>query len=145
MFHLFRSSAKLTKILLAGVMLVLALSMVMYLIPNAGLTAANDNGVDNVLAEVGGTTVTADQAKAAIGYLQAIGNDLQMLFGDVSKLWVIVGPVIIALVAKWGLYAASLKGQLSSIARNPNVDISGQIKVPPPVAAAVPSDKVVPK
>jgi hypothetical protein len=103
---------------------------------------------------VGGTAITIlgvfallpeDQAKAAIGYLQAIGNDLQMLFGDVSKLWVIVGPVIIALVAKWGLYAASLKGQLSSIARNPNVDISGQIKVPPPVAAAVPSDKVVPK
>ena len=103
---------------------------------------------------VGGTAITIlgvfallpeDQAKAAIGYLQAIGNDLQMLFGDVSKLWVIIGPVIIALVAKWGLYAASLKGQLSSIARNPNVDISGQIKVPPPVAAAVPSDKVVPK
>ena len=103
---------------------------------------------------VGGTAITIlgvfailpeDQAKAAIGHLQAIGNDLQMLFGDVSKLWVIVGPVIIALVAKWGLYAASLKGQLSSIARNPNVDISGQIKVPPPVAAAVPSDKVVPK
>src|SRR5258706_874005 len=74
MFNLFRSSAKLTKYLLGGLLLIVAASMVTYLIPNAGLTAANDTGIDNVLAEVGGTTVTATQAKAAITRLVTNGQ-----------------------------------------------------------------------
>ena len=74
MFNLFRSSAKLTKYLLGGLLLIVAASMVTYLIPNAGLTAANDTGIDNVLAEVGGTTITADQAKAAINRLVTGGQ-----------------------------------------------------------------------
>jgi peptidyl-prolyl cis-trans isomerase D len=64
MFNLFRSSAKLTKYLLGGLLLIVAASMVTYLIPNTGLTTASGNGADNVLAEVGNSTVTADQAKA---------------------------------------------------------------------------------
>jgi len=71
---LFHSSAKLTKYLLGGLLLIVAASMVTYLIPNAGLTAANDTGIDNVLAEVGGTTITADQAKAAINRLVTGGQ-----------------------------------------------------------------------
>jgi len=74
MFNLFHSSAKLTKYLLGGLLLVVAASMVTYLIPNAGLTASSDTGVDNVLAEVGGTTVTMDQAKTAITRLVANGQ-----------------------------------------------------------------------
>ncbi len=64
MFNLFRSSAKLTKYLLGGVLLIVAASMVTYLIPGTGLTTASGKGADNVLAEVGNTTITADQAKA---------------------------------------------------------------------------------
>ena len=74
MFNLFRSGAKFTKYLLGGLLLIVAASMVTYLIPNAGLTAANDTGVDNVLAEVGGATVTADQAKTAITRLVTNGQ-----------------------------------------------------------------------
>ena len=74
MFNLFHSSAKLTKYLLGGLLLIVAASMVTYLIPNTGLTASSDNGVDNVLAEVGGSTVTADQAKAAITRLVTNGQ-----------------------------------------------------------------------
>jgi peptidyl-prolyl cis-trans isomerase D len=74
MFNLFRSSAKLTKYLLGGLLLIVAASMVTYLIPSTGLTAANDTGIDNVLAEVGGTTVTATQAKAAINRLVTNGQ-----------------------------------------------------------------------
>ena len=74
MFNLFRSGAKFTKYLLGGLLLIVAASMVTYLIPNTGLTASSDNGVDNVLAEVGGTTVTADQAKATITRLVASGQ-----------------------------------------------------------------------
>ncbi len=74
MFNLFRSGAKFTKYLLGGLLLIVAASMVTYLIPNTGLTASTDNGVDNVLAEVGGTTVTAEQAKASITRLVAGGQ-----------------------------------------------------------------------
>jgi peptidyl-prolyl cis-trans isomerase D len=74
MFNLFRSSAKFTKYMLGGLLLIVAASMVTYLIPSIGLTAANDNGTDNVLAEVGGATVTADQAKSAITRLVSNGQ-----------------------------------------------------------------------
>ena len=74
MFNLFHSSAKLTKYLLGGLLLIVAASMVTYLIPNTGLTASSDNGVDNVLAEVGGGTITADQAKTTITRLVANGQ-----------------------------------------------------------------------
>jgi len=74
MFNLFRSSAKLTKYLLGGLLLIVAASMITYLIPNTGLTASVDTGVDNVLAEVGGATVTADQAKAAITRMVSSGQ-----------------------------------------------------------------------
>jgi peptidyl-prolyl cis-trans isomerase D len=74
MFNLFRSGAKFTKYLLGGLLLIVAASMVTYLIPNTGLTASSDTGADNVLAEVGGATVTADQAKASITRLVAGGQ-----------------------------------------------------------------------
>lgn len=69
MFNLFRSGAKLTKYLLGGLLLVVAASMVTYLIPNTGLTTASTNGIDNVMAEVGGTTITTDEARAAVDRL----------------------------------------------------------------------------
>ncbi|MEO8050550.1 MAG: peptidylprolyl isomerase [Acidobacteriota bacterium] len=73
MFNLFRSGAKVTKYLLGGLLLIVAASMVTYLIPNTGLSASS-NGVDNVLAEIDGTAITADQAKAAITRLVASGQ-----------------------------------------------------------------------
>jgi hypothetical protein len=74
MFNLFRSGAKFTKYLLGGLLLIVAASMVTYLIPNTGLTASSDTGVDNVLAEVDGTTITATQVKAAITRLVTNGQ-----------------------------------------------------------------------
>ncbi len=65
MFNLFRSGAKVTKYMLGGLLLIVAASMVTYLIPNTGLTTASSTGGDNVLAEVGNSTITVDDAKAA--------------------------------------------------------------------------------
>ena len=65
MFNLFRSGAKFTKYMLGGLLLIVAASMVTYLIPNTGLTTASSTGGDNVLAEVGNSTITVDDAKAA--------------------------------------------------------------------------------
>ena len=69
MFNLFRSGAKFTKYMLGGLLLIVAASMVTYLIPNTGLTTASGNGTDNVLAEIGNYTVTSDEAKLALDRL----------------------------------------------------------------------------
>jgi len=65
MFNLFRSGAKFTKYMLGGLLLIVAASMVTYLIPSSGLTTASSTGGDNVLAEVGNSTITVDDARAA--------------------------------------------------------------------------------
>lgn len=103
----------------------------------------------------GGTLITvlgvfallpADKAQDAVATLQTLGNHLELVFGDLSKLWLILGPALIALAVKGATFAASLKGQLRSIARNPAVDIKPQseIVVPPAVAKAVPIPQVIP-
>ena len=56
MFNLFRSRDRLVRILLSAVLLVVALSMVTYLIPSYGNT---DRGPDSVVAEIGKETITA--------------------------------------------------------------------------------------
>ena len=55
MFNLFRSRDRLVRILLTGILLVVALSMVTYLIPSYGNTG---RGPDSVIAEIGKDTIT---------------------------------------------------------------------------------------
>src|SRR5581483_3589119 len=56
MFDLFRSREKSVRILLGGLLVVVALSMLTYLIPTYGQDGSSGN--DNVIATVGGQTVT---------------------------------------------------------------------------------------
>jgi hypothetical protein len=88
----------------------------------------------------------ADQVQPAIQHIQDIGTDINKLMSDFGALWVILGPVAIGLAMKGAAFAASLKGQLRSIARNPAADITPESKiiVPPDVAKAVPIPQVVP-
>ena len=74
MFNLFRSGAKFTKYMLGGLLLIVAASMVTYLIPSSGLTTASSTGGENVLAEVGNSTITVDDAKAAADRLVTGGQ-----------------------------------------------------------------------
>lgn len=55
MFNLFRSRDRLVRILLSGILLVVAASMVTYLIPSYGNTG---RGPDSVVAEIGKDTIT---------------------------------------------------------------------------------------
>lgn len=107
------------------------------------------------LVTAGGTAFTIlgalamlppDKVQGAINGLQAVGTDINKLMGDLGALWLIVGPVAITFAVKGATFAASLKGQMRSIVRNPAVDIKPQSKivVPPTVAAAVPIPQVVP-
>ena len=73
MFNLFRSNAKITRYLLGGLLLIVAASMVTYLIPNSGLTTTT-SASDGIVAVVGGSSVSADDAKAAVDRLIAAGQ-----------------------------------------------------------------------
>src|ERR1700733_3226064 len=70
MFHLFRSQAKAVRILLGALLGIMALSMLLYLIPGAGITAA-DSGSDQVVAQIGKSSVTVGQVQ------QQLRNALQ--------------------------------------------------------------------
>lgn len=70
MFHLFRSQAKAVRILLGALLGVMALSMLLYLIPGTGITAADSNS-DQVVAEIGKSTVTIGEVQ------QQVRNALQ--------------------------------------------------------------------
>lgn len=70
MFDLFRSRAKAVRILLGGMLGVIALSMLVYLIPGTGMTTAADSG-DQVVADIGKSSVTVAEIQ------QQLRNALQ--------------------------------------------------------------------
>jgi peptidyl-prolyl cis-trans isomerase D len=70
MFDLFRSRAKAVRIMLGGMLGVIALSMLVYLIPGTGMTAASDSG-DQVVAEIGKSDITVSEVQ------QQLRNALQ--------------------------------------------------------------------
>ena len=57
MFDLFRSRAKAVRIMLGAMLGIVALSMLVYLIPGTGISAA-DSSSDQVVAEIGKSAVT---------------------------------------------------------------------------------------
>jgi peptidyl-prolyl cis-trans isomerase D len=65
MFDLFRSRAKAVRIMLGAMLAIVALSMLLYLIPGTGITAA-DSGADQVVADIGKSTVTVGEVQQQI-------------------------------------------------------------------------------
>ncbi len=65
MFDLFRSRDKAVRILLGAILVIVALSMVTYLIPGSGMSTTSGAG-DNVVAQVGDETITVQAAQRAI-------------------------------------------------------------------------------
>jgi len=63
MFDLFRSRDRLVRILLSGLLLVVALSMITYLIPSYG---SGDRGPDGVVAQIGKEAITAHDIQLAV-------------------------------------------------------------------------------
>ena len=71
MFDLFRSRAKAVRIMLGAMLAVIAVSMLLYLVPQGnGLTSADPNS-DQVVAEIGKSTVTVSEVQ------QQVRNALQ--------------------------------------------------------------------
>ena len=73
MFNLFRSRDKLVRYLLGAMLLVVAASMVTYLIPNTGYTNTTD-GSDPILADVGTLKVTLAETQAAVDRMVKSGR-----------------------------------------------------------------------
>src|SRR6202044_1123849 len=65
MFDLFRSRAKAVRIMLGAMLGIVALSMLIYLIPGTGITAA-DSSSDQVVAEIGKSTVTVGEVQQGL-------------------------------------------------------------------------------
>jgi peptidyl-prolyl cis-trans isomerase D len=65
MFDLFRSRAKAVKIMLGALLTIVALSMLIYLIPGTGITAA-DSSADQVVAEIGKSNVTVGEVQQQV-------------------------------------------------------------------------------
>src|ERR1700734_233847 len=63
MFDLFRSRDKLVRIMLGGLLLVVALSMLTYLVPSYNM---GGDSSDVVVAEIGKETITAPEVQQAI-------------------------------------------------------------------------------
>jgi peptidyl-prolyl cis-trans isomerase D len=63
MFDLFRSRDKMVRFMLSGLLVLVALSMVTYLIPSYG---SGDRGQDTVIAQIGKETVTVQEAQVTI-------------------------------------------------------------------------------
>ncbi len=70
MFDLFRSRAKAVRIMLGAMLAIVAVSMLLYLIPGTGITAA-DSSADQVVAEIGKSTVSVGEVQ------QQLKNALQ--------------------------------------------------------------------
>jgi len=115
----------------------------------------SSGSVNAVLRHVGTASITAatvlgtigilpsDKVQDVVNGLQHVASGLQEAFGGFSSLVVILGPVAVVWIAKAAAFAGSLRGQLTSVAANPEVRIEGRIVAPAAVANAVPSDKVV--
>ena len=117
----------------------------------------NSDVVNSVLRHVGtsaGTVFTVftvlgflspDDAQKAITALHKVTDGLQQAFGGISQLALILGPAFAGTMAWFAGTASTLKAQLTKVVTNKKVEIDGTISAPADVAAAVPSDKVVPK
>lgn len=85
----------------------------------------------------------ADTVAGIVPAFQQFATDLQKTISDAYVLFYLLVPAVGLLLAKFGWNSASLTKQLQSIASHGDVQINGQISVPPDVAAAVNHPNIV--
>jgi hypothetical protein len=84
--------------------------------------------------------LTPDQSAAMVADVHAVIDDLGQLFGDVTKLVLLVLPIATVWLAKIGYTSASPKSQIASVQALP----AAQVNVTDPkLAEGIPGVKVV--
>lgn len=103
----------------------------------AGVAAG---AVTTLAAAIG--VMDASTAQSITTAFQKVMVDLQQLIGDLSKLVVLVVPVVTVWLARVGVKAASLKSQIASVQAHPDAQV---VVTDPKLAEGVPGVKVVEK
>src|SRR5580700_70829 len=108
MFDLFRSRDKLVRIMLGAILLVVAASMITYLIPNSGLNSTGTD--DTVLAEVAGQKLTQKE------FQQRFAIVMQNMQGATAQMAPVIFPQYMdSLIQKMGaMYVAHKMGITAS-------------------------------
>ena len=83
-----------------------------------------------------------DTAQNIVSAAQAVINDLRQLFGDATKLVVLVIPVATVWLAKIGYSSASPKKQIAAVQALPQAQV---VVTDAKLAEGIPGVKVVPK
>lgn len=101
-------------------------------------------------ATAGVTIFTVLGALGAVSHDDAVRlvDALHQVTGGLTTMVAILGPVAVVFIGKAAAAAASLRGQLKSVAaadQQGEIHIKGEILAPAAIANAVPSDKVVAK
>ena len=92
-------------------------------IATAGRYAGTIAGTAASVAAVMGV-LTPDQSAAFVADVKAIIDDLGQLFGDVSKLIILVIPIATLYLAKIGYSSASPKSQIASVQAMPHAQVT---------------------
>ena len=92
-------------------------------IATAGRYAGTIAGTAASVAAVMGV-LTPDQSAAFVADVKAIIDDLGQLFGDVSKLVILVIPIATLYLAKIGYSSASPKKQIAAVQAMPEAQVT---------------------
>ena len=86
--------------------------------------------------------LTPEQSAAFVADVHAVIDDMANLFGDVSKLVLLVMPIATVWLAKIGYNSASPKAQIASVQAMPQAQVTVS---DPKLAAGIPGVKVTPQ
>ena len=81
--------------------------------------------------------IPADKVQPAINTLQALGTDLEKVFGDAALLFSIIGPSIVAIAIKFAGDAVSLKSQVLGVREAAPHDLLNAVAKNSPGALAI--------
>ncbi len=82
-----------------------------------------------------------DSAQNIVNAFQKLMGDLQPVFGDVYVLVVLVGPIIVSLLTRMGVKAASPKSQATDVQSRNDMQV---LTSNPEVAKEIPGVRLVP-
>ena len=86
--------------------------------------------------------LTPEQSAAFVADVHAVIDDMANLFGDVSKLVLLVMPIATVWLAKIGYSSASPKSQIASVQAMPQAQV---VVSDPKLAEGIPGVKVTPQ